>query len=441
MKKEVVILGGGFAGLAAGVELAARGHQITLFEARGRLGGRAYSFRDPATGSILDNGQHLFMGCYRATTAFLKRIGRLGDLRFQKNLTVDFSGPSERGARFRAWPLPAPWHLIGGVLGFRGWTLREKLAFFKIRGAIRGNGLDDKTVPEWLGELGQSARVRSRFWEPLSFAALNDDPRISSAALLEPVIREALLSGRRGSRIGFSQVGLSELYVEPSREFLEKNGGRVFLKTPAVKIHFSGREMKEVEFRDGRRIAPETLVLAVPFFALRKLLPDWMIYQDPFFHLLHQLKSSPIAAINLWFDRNFVDSELVGLWGTRVHWIFNKGRILRNGSGPPYLSLVISGAREEMQVKGPQLIEMALGELASVFPRMSGARLLHAQVTKEPEATLSPVVGVEKLRLPQKTPYKNLYLAGDWTSTGLPATIEGAVRSANRVVEMIENDR
>ncbi len=442
VKREIVILGGGFAGLAAGVELSSRGHQVVLFEKRSLLGGRAYSFQDPVTGSTLDNGQHIFMGCYRETFRFLEKIGRLQDLALPGNLSVSFAEPGGVLQRLQAWPLPAPWHLISGLIPFHGLSLREKLGFFRVYQRLRRNGtqgLERKTIPEWMRELGQSERVQRRFWDLLAYAALNDSPKISSAAQFYPVLQEMIFSGRKGARIGISRVGLSELYAEPAREFIEKNGGHVFLKTAATRLHFSGRELREIELEGGRRIAAETLVLALPFTALRKLLPEALLYQDPFFHSLRELTSSPIASINLWFDRDFVPADFVGLWGTRVHWVFNKGRILRPG-GPSYLALVVSGAREEMKIAGPDLVTIALEELQSVFPKAREARLLRSHVMKEPEATLSPLLGVERLRPSQKTPYENLYLAGDWTDTGLPATIESAVRSANRVVQLIEEE-
>ncbi len=436
MKKEVVILGGGFAGLAAGVELATRGHKVFLFEKRGVLGGRAYSFTDPSTGSVMDNGQHIFMGCYTATLRFLETIRRRDQVRFQRDLRVSFAAPGQGKVSLRTWPLSAPWNLAAGLAFFPGFSFVEKLRFLKVWSGLRRNGknLDRKTVSEWLASLGQGERVRRRFWDLLAFAALNDHPDLCSAGSFEPVLREALFSTRKGSRIGFSRVGLTELYADPARELIEKLGGHVFLNTPATRLHFSETEFSEVELRDGRRISPDCLVLALPFTSLRSLLPERMIYQDPFFHPIHSLKSSPIVAINLWFDRDFVETDFVGFWETRVHWLFNKGRIF--GRKDPYYSLVISGARDELKIPGPDLVQIALDELHRLFPKAASARLLHSHVQKEPEATLSPTVGT--VRLSQKTPYPNLYLAGDWTDTGLPATIEGAVRSAYRVVEMID---
>jgi zeta-carotene desaturase len=443
-KKEVLIIGGGFAGLAAGVELASRGYPVTVIERRGHLGGRAYSYKDPMTGSVLDNGQHVFMGCYRETLAFLEKIGTGDRIAFQKNLAVDFAAPGEK-CRFQTLPLPAPFHLASGFLFFKGLTLRERLRVLQFGRSFQkgGNGfsperLDRKTIPEWLNEAGLSEKVQERFWNPFALAALNDRPEVSSAALFSAVLKEALFSGRKGGRIGIATVGLSDLYTEAARDYIERKGGHFLIKTPVVKLHFRGREFQEAELEGGRRISAEALLVAVPFTALRRMLPDEMLYGDPFFAPLAHLQNSPIVAINLWFDREITPKPFVGFWGTKVHWLFNKGRLLKEG--PPYLSLVISGAREELKTPAPQLIETAMDELTKIFPEAGKGRLVRSLVSKEPEATFAPTVGISKWRLPQKTPYRNFFLAGDWTDTGLPATIEGAVRSAKKAVELIERE-
>lgn len=447
-KKEVVILGGGFAGLSAGVELADLGHHVTLIERKGYLGGRAYSFRDPASGSLMDNGQHVLMGCYRDTLAFLEKIGTRRLVHFQKNLSVDFAEPNgKRPVRFRALPLPNPFHLLTGFLMFGGLSLKDKWSALRLGRYFNGGAsliaLDDMTVPAWLDRLKQTPRLQDRFWNPLVYAALNDRPEVSSAELFAAVLREALFSGRKGGRIGISKVGLSDLYTEAALDFIEKRGGQILLKTPVQKLHFRGHEFQEVELEGGRRLSAEILLSTVPFTVLRKILPENLLYQDPFFAGLTQLQTSPIVAINLWFDRPITDRPFIGFWGTRVHWLFNKGMYFAKQSlpggkdSPPYVTLVISGAREEMKISGPDLAAMALRELETLLPKVQNAKLLRSSVTKEPEATLAPMPGVSKFRPSQKTPYRNFFLAGDWTATGLPATIESAVRSAKRAVEWI----
>ncbi|HEX5036439.1 MAG TPA: hydroxysqualene dehydroxylase HpnE [bacterium] len=442
MKKEVLIVGGGFAGLSAGVELANRGHQVTLIERRGHLGGRAYSFKDPVSGATLDNGQHILMGCYKDTLAFLKTIGTLDKLKFQSNLAVDFAAPGIAESTFRTLPLPSPLHLLSGFWLFRRFSFKDKLAVLKLRKAFgSSNGdtaaLDRKTITDWLKGLGQTDRLLERFWDPLALAALNDRPELSSAALFHAVLKEALFSGRAGSRIAVPKVGLSELYTEAARDYIERKGGHFLLKSSVQKLHFRGGEFSEAELEGGRRVSAEAILVTVPFTALRKMLPEEFVYRDPFFANLSRLTVSPIVAVNLWYDRPITRRPFVGLWRTKMHWVFNKTDAFGH---QPYLSLVVSGAREELHTPAPKLIEMAVAELQSVFPEAREAKLLRATVSKEPEATMAPAVGVENLRLPQKTPYKNFFLAGDWTATGLPATIESAVRSAKKAVELIDRE-
>ncbi len=445
-KKEVVILGGGFAGLAAGVELSSKGHHVTIIEKRGHLGGRAYSFKDPTSGEILDNGQHILMGCYKDTFDFLKKIGTDGKVALQKNLTVDFSEPQGVVKTFRALPLPSPLHLLGGFLTFRGLKWRDRLSVFKMRKVFGGkkskksedlSALDRQSITEWLRGMGQSEEIREKFWDPLVLAALNDRPEISSAALFYSVLQEALFSGRKGSCIGLPTVGLSELYADPARDFIERKGGHFLLKSPVLKLHFRGPYFQEVELEGGRRLSAECLLSTVPFTALKKILPESMLYEDPFFAPLSHLGTSPIVAVHLWFDRPVLDRAFVGLWKTKVHWVFNRRMNLASGASD-HLSLVISGARDELHTPAPQLIETAMKELTDTFPEVARARLMRATVSKEPEATMAPTVGSSAFRLPQKTPYPNFFLAGDWTDTGLPATIESAVRSAYQAVSLIE---
>jgi squalene-associated FAD-dependent desaturase len=442
VKKEVLIIGGGFAGLSAGVELVNRGHQVTLIERRGHLGGRAYSFKDPVSGAVLDNGQHILMGCYTDTLKFLKTIGTYDKLKFQNNLAVDFAAPGIPESTFRTLPLPSPLHLLSGFWLFRRFSLKDKLAVLKLRKGLRAtNGdlaaLDRKSITDWLKSLGQTEALLERFWDPLALAALNDRPELSSAALFHAVLKEALFSGRAGSRIAVPKVGLSDLYAEAARDYIERKGGQFLLKSPVQKLHFRGNEFSEAELEGGRRVSAEAILVTVPFTALRKMLPEEFVYRDSFFANLSRLTVSPIVAVNLWYDRPITRRPFVGLWRTKMHWVFNKTDAFGH---QPYLSLVVSGAREELHTPAPQLIELAVAELQSVFPAAREAKLLRATVSKEPEATMAPAVGVEKLRLPQKTPYKNFFLAGDWTATGLPATIESAVRSAKKAVELIDQE-
>lgn len=450
MAKRVVIIGGGFAGLAAGVRLTEHGCKVLLLERRNHLGGRAYSFTDAKTGDVIDNGQHLFMGCYRHTIAFLETIGRLDRLKFQPRPHVDFLD-REGFASFDCPPLPAPLNVLAGLLRMKGIGIGDKLRTFNVARAIKGNGRISPgplTVDQWLDELGQSARIKQRFWYPMVVATLNQSPDIASARMLKVVLQEAFGGDSKSAQIGISRVGLSDLYTDGASDFIKSRGGDVQTGARVRRLIVEGGVVIAVELNDGQLIQGDYFISAVPPEALHAILPDGLRRQE--FIPLETLESSPIISINLWFDRLIIDREFVGLLGTRCQWLFNKDLIIaRRQAGMPALpgspekqsnqvAVIISAAREFVDLTKNELVEMAVGELHDLLPSSRQATLLHSVIVKEREATLSHTVESDSLRLGPRTSVPNLILAGDWTDTGLPATIESAVMSGDVAADIIE---
>lgn len=435
MPNEILIIGGGFAGLAAGVALAGAGRRVRLLEQKPYLGGRARSFRDASTGSVVDNGQHIFMGCYHSTTEFLKTIGTLDRIRFQPRLTVHFAGKEEGFTALSCPQLPAPWHLLAGVLRSNSFTLSEKLQVLRLGRRLRSadsGSFSGLTVDGWMAKLGQSERLRRNFWDLLCIAALNEDPRISAAAIFEPVLRLALFHSAADSRIGLASQGLSECYTEAAADYIRARGGAIELERNVTEFILSdceghGAGCRGVRLSDGATVEADAVLSAIPCFQLARLLPERLTGGDQFFAGISQMQPSPIISLHLWLDREITDFEFVGLRGTTIQWLFNRGKIL--GSGERHVSLVISGAHEHIRREKEELLESSLRELREVFPAAREANVLHSLLIKERFATFSPSVGVVGLRPPAVTPIGGLYLAGDWTQTGLPATIEGAVKS------------
>jgi squalene-associated FAD-dependent desaturase len=437
---DVLIVGGGFAGLAAGVALAGAGRQVRLLEQKPHLGGRAFSFLEPATGSVVDNGQHLLMGCYHQTLRFLDRIGTLDRVAFQPRLRMQFLERPGRLTTLECPRLPAPWHLLLGVLRSDSFTLPEKREIFRLGWALRGaedsrEGIDRLTVEEWLSALGQSEKLRRNFWDLLSIAALNEDPRRAAAVLFRRVVRLALFTSPADSRLAIPRVGLSECYTEAAASYIRARGGQVELGRNVTGFVVTEGVCEGVQLADGEKIAAATVVSAVPWFELVKLLPGDLLRAEPCFTNLLALRPAPIISLNLWFDRPVTDLDFVGLRGTTVQWLFNKGKIL--GSGENHLTLVLSGAHAHVGRPKEELLGVALRDLGELLPAAREAKLLHSLVIKERFATFSPGVGVEAVRPAAKTPVRGLYLAGDWTATGLPATIEGAVQSGYAAAEAV----
>lgn len=434
----VLIIGGGFAGLAAAVELAEAGREVLLLERRSFLGGRAYSFTDKVTGDTIDNGQHLMMGCYHATLRFLEKIGAMDKLKFQANPQVDFleavSAQSVLQASFKCPSLPAPLHLLAGLarLGTIGW--KDRLGALRVGLALkRMNGnrarLADLTVREWLDELGQSENIQRRFWDIMALATLNEAPERVSADIFARVLDQAFLHSKQDSTMVISRVGLSDLYVQDACRFIESRGGRIRLNADVGEILFDGPRAVGVMLRSGERIEADTVISAVPYFALRRMISPEVAQSAECFRHLERFHSAPIVSINLWYDRPVTDVEFAGLLDSPIEWVFNKNAI--NGVPGPrqHLALVISGAHDAAAKPKEALIDMATNEMNRFFPEARAQSPAHAYVVREVDATISHVAGTSHLRPAQRTSFENFFLAGDWTDTGLPATIESAVWS------------
>jgi len=444
MLNEVLIIGGGFAGLAAGVALAEAGHVVRLLEQKPYLGGRARSFLDPATGSKVDNGQHIFMGCYHATIRFLSTIGTLDRVRFQKRLTLHFLERTGRLTVLQCPALPSPWHVLVGVMRSGSFAFKEKLEILRLGGSLKwgratGHAPDRLSVREWLTRLGQSERLQRNFWDLLCIAALNEDPSVASAALFERVLRLALFTSPEDSRLGIPRVGLSEVYVDAATAYIRSKGGRVECGQGVAGVLVSEGRCRGVRLSSGAQIEVEGVLSAVPPFQLASLLPGELLRHEPFFASVVSLRPAPIISINLWFDRAVTDLDFVGLRGATIQWLFNKGKIL--GPGENYVSVVLSGAHRHVARSKEELLATAMLELGELFPQAQKASLLHSLVIKERCATFSPAWEAEQSRPTARTPVRGLYLAGDWTATGLPATIESAVQSGYNAARAFQDDR
>lgn len=431
MSSETLIIGGGLAGLTAGVALAEAGRRVRLLEQTPHLGGRARSFRHAATGSIVDNGQHLFMGCYHATIQFLKTIGSLDRLHFQPRLSVPFLDGDGRLTRLSCPDWPAPWHLLAGVAASKSFSLRQKMEVLgmgkHLRPTAGNSAASNESVSGWLARMGQSPGLQRNFWDLICIGAMNEKPGIASAQVFERVLRLALFSSTSDSRLGIAHVGLSDLYTQQAAAYIESRGGRVETSRRVTQLLMAEGACQGVVLEGGERIEVAGIISAVPWHQLARLLPADFLRANPFFATATGLRPAPIISINLWFDAPITDLDFVGLRGTEVQWLFNKSRILN--APDHYVSLVLSGAHEHVGRPKEELLAMALRELGGLLPAVRKAKLLGSLVIKERFATFSPSPEAEPLRPSARTPVRGLFLAGDWIATGLPATIEGAVQS------------
>ena len=438
--KRALIIGAGFAGLSAGVALAERGVKVTVIEQRRILGGRAYSIEDGATGELIDNGQHAFLGAFHETQKFLRTIGTENLVRYQDRFRMVLSEPEGRRMILTCPPLPPPLHLSVGVAFCRGLSIRDRLRLLRAGVSIATTRSlpETMTLHDWMDSLHQPESLRQRWWYPLAISALNELPHRASADLFLRILRLAFFGSVRDSSFGIITVGLGNLYTEQSRTFIESHGGEVYLNAPAAQLAFSGRRLEAVVLRNGGAMTADHYISAVPHHALQKLLPPELVQRGAPFEALAHLGDSPMVSIHLWFDRPVMDEEFIGLIDSPVQWVFDKSRLWTEGETQAKgLACITSGAYDLIDRSKEDLIALAHKELGRFFPEVRKAKLVHSRLIKERLATYSCTPEAERWRPKQETPYENFFLAGDWTRTGLPATIEGAVTSGHRCAEMI----
>ena len=439
--KPVVIAGAGVSGLAAGVGLAELNIPVIVLEQRPYPGGRAYSFTDAETGTVIDNGQHVLIAGYHRTMHLLEKIGTRKSITVQSQPSILLHHPQKGFGRFRIPPLPPPWHAAAGILTFPLMPLNDRLALLRARKFIMGNPeLDAQiagwTIDRWLDHVGQSAEARISLWEPLAVSIMNERTTHASALLFSRALRQAFLENRHSASMAIPTVGLSALYAAPAKEFIERNGGTVRCNADVEAVNASGQEATSVVLRGGETIDCSACILSVPSDRVRSLLPE-ILREAGYLAGLENLPVSPIVSLHLWFSKNFTTHTFFGLIGRRVQWVFNKS-LLNAEQGPGgHVSAVISAAHDFVSLSNDDLVRIAVEDLRSTFGAVIGSPR-HAVVIREKRATISPSPEAEPMRPANTTPFSNLFLAGDWTATGLPATIEGAIVSAENCVTAVK---
>lgn len=432
-----IVVGGGLAGLAAALRLAERGVRVRVLERRAILGGRAYSYQTRAARHTVDNGQHLLMGCYGRTLGFLRRIGTLDRLEAQPRLSVALAHPARGTAALAAAPLPAPLHLAAGVLRYPHLSLAERVRLLAAGAVLalryRGGRVHDGvTVDRALTDLGQGENARACFWHPLAIAVLNELPGRASAALFGEVLRRVFFARAAASRILFPRVGLSDLYAGAARRAIEERGGAVDAGRTVRMLEVESGRVARVRLHDGESLTAPVVIAAVPPPALAAMLPAEQRVAPPF-AALARLRGAPIVSVHLWADAPLATPRMLGFLDGPVHWLFTPPMQPATGR---YVTLVASGAHELIDRDPADVVAAALGALARHLPAARGLRVVDSLVTKERAATFAASPDEQPYRPRAATPLGNLFLAGDWTDTGLPATIESAVESGERAADL-----
>jgi len=467
-QRTVAIAGGGLAGLAAGCALADAGLRVTLFERRPYLGGRASSYQHPGTGEVVDNCQHVLLGCCTNLIDFYRRTGVEKKIKWYEQLT--FLEPGGRASVIAPSALPAPLHTALAFLRAPCLNFSDKLTIGRAMMALAPAAPVDQgeSFLGWLQRHGQTGPAIDRFWETILVSALNEDLDRVSVPYAAQVVRESFLKSAAAGQMGIPTVPLTELYGAAG-DYVQARGGEIQLRA-GVEL-FQPQENGVSVVTNGLEQNFDYLVLAVPFDVLGRMLPEAPGEADavaPLAAALAEFSTSPITGIHLWFDREISDLDHAVLLDRTIQWMFHKSRIiesrnretrtqesgnqesgtLRSGARQSsnhgreekrgsYIELVVSCSRSLVEKSKAEIVEMAVKEAKEFFPGARAANLVKSTVIKEVHATYSPGPGIDRFRPKSTTAWPGVFLAGDYVATGWPATMEGAVRSGYLAAESL----
>ena len=443
MSKSVAIVGGGVAGIAAAAALADAGFGVQLFEKRPLLGGRASSFFDPQTGERTDECQHGTMRCCTNLANLLERLGVHDQIQYFDAL--EFLDGDGKRSQITGCGLPAPAHTAVSFLMFKSLGIGDKIAIGRAMFAMLrtppNSALDAISAEAWFQKLGQTERAVKRFWRPILVSACNENlDRISAATALK-IFRDGFLLNATAFHFGLSKVPLGTLYHEPTLNYLKARNGCVRVRTIVDRIETAGGpngSVTGIVLQDGERIEADYYLSALQCDLLLKILPSDATQNIPYFDNLRHIELSPIAGIHLWFDRVLDCPASLALLDRKTEWIFNKNKIFNEtDTKETYLSLVISASYDLASLPKEDIIALVLADVRACLPDAQTANVVKSHVIRWPKATISPKAGTETLRPGQVSPIANLFVAGEWTRTGWPSTMEGAARSGYLAAEAI----
>jgi len=441
--RTVTVVGGGVAGMSAACALAEAGFGVQLVERRGYLGGRASSYLHPGVGEVIDNCQHVLFGCCTNLIGFYKRIGIADRIHWTSDMTmIEPGGRRSRLGPFELGPLrlPAPFHGAPSFLSAKAFSFKDKLALGRAMRAMMSSNLKDdssESLGDWLRQHKQTEGALNRFWRLVIASALNAEIDSIAVPYAAKVIRELFMNSAEAGSMGMSRVPLSELYAGVT-PFLTERGGSVQLNT-----HVEGAEWDEevsqwtIRTRSGE-LTSDFVIVALPFEATAQLLPHLPTAEGAA-ELSRQIAKHehwPICSVHLWFDREITELEHAVLLDREIHWMYNQSRV-QTGRGGQYIELVVSATRAFAALPREQAIAQAVAELAEFFPLVKEAKLEKVALVKEMRATFGVPPGIDAARPAALSPWPNLFLAGDWTATGWPSTMESAARSGHLAAEAV----
>lgn len=434
--KSILIVGGGVAGLTAAYHLSNEGFDVRIAEATNNLGGRLTALFDSKSGEMIDNGQHALMTAYHTFLELLNSTGNLKLLNIQKHLEVNYIDSNQFKSRLYTGKLPGKAGFLFGLISLGGISFMSKINIIKLIRAVELNKVNSegKSVLEFLTQNNQKSDAVIRFWEPFVVATMNCELKNASAKILVNILKRAFIEDLSNSKLILPTAD-SHTLLKPVINCIEANGAKIIRKCKINKINCKDRRVVSVETSDGLLIEADFYLFAIQPFALRKILPENLKVE---FEYLTKFHYSPIVSVYIWTEYEIFNNDFFATIDTDIQWIFNRNNIIKSNDLMNYsYSITISSAWKYEGMKPSEIIEIIKSNLTKLFPNFKTNSILHYRVITEKFATFEANSEIEKLRPSQKTKISNLYLAGDWTDTELPATIEGASYSGKKAAQMI----
>ena len=424
-KPRAVILGGGLAGMSAACHLLDEGWGVTLVEKRPYLGGRAFSFTDRETGQVVDNGQHVFLGCCTYYMDFLEKIGTLRRAYLQDRTRVDVVSPAGPSSSIAAGRLPKPFHMLPSFFSYKHLGVWDKLTavYCLLRLSVTDRSkpsLQEETFGRWLRRHRQTKRTIENFWNLIVKPCVNDDVEDVSAAMGIMIFQEGLLKSPQSSRIGYAREGLSSLMGEAAQKYVKSRGGRVITGQAAAELQSDEEDGTDeyriagVKLSSGDILRADAYVSALPLVNLMPLLPPHLA-KTSFFASLQQLQTAPIVNVYLWYDRPVMEQDFVALVDSPLQWVFNKSSIMDHSEAQgQYVTVSLSAAFDYVNQPKQAVQEMCVEAMTDAFPKAKSARVTRSLVVKQekPPSAASPAPNASGL--PPGPPSKT----SSWRATG-----------------------
>jgi squalene-associated FAD-dependent desaturase len=441
----VLIIGGGIAGLATAVRLIQIGIKPIVLEKRPFLGGRAYSFTDSDTGTEIDNGQHVFIGACDQFQQYISDIGASNQVRLEKRIGFPVLKHGKIGW-LKARKLPGPLANLSALFGYKHVGLIGKFRILWALLSIKTTRLgptsthDRFSFDNWLRDHAQTDETIQNFWNLIILPSLNDNIDSVSAHTGIELFKVALLGAANNPAMGIPLSGLSTLVGENAKKFIEDHGGEIRTGIDVQSLEIAKGRISGIRTAKDQLIEGEAIVSAVPASAMTPLLPRGSSGKEDFFTPAESVRTAPIVAIHIWYDRPVMTDKFVATINSPLQWVFNDTDLKSRNEKGQHIVISLSGAWKWQDKSKKQLREIFTKEMTNTFPAAKDANVEKFAVVKMIEATFQVAPNSRKQRLSQRTPLPGFYLAGDWTDTGWPSTMESAVRSGNLAADYIAED-